>query len=262
MKTFRVGQSLHTGKFLADSPGFGVLGVDIPIEGYIHQYLDMPSDNDKEMRGEILSWPSAGELVVYNDTTWEFTGPNGSYEFTFQGYRDNVPFGPVRTVSFTVGETNTYEYTGSGGVLVGGSAVITWDPEGPRVYDYAGTGGVVVGGSAIASKGNIGGVGVGGGRGGGVAETIVERLLRENTQKHKPTRVITIRTYPGSGGVRVGGAAKTQFIGKPQTHAAESMGGALVGGAAVVQFKPRVDPAVRRARRNAVLIMAASARHR
>ena len=89
--------------------GHGVLAEDVPSTGtngpgYLYNDLSFPADNGKEVRGEIVSWPSAGTLTVYEDSSFEFTGaPDGNYSFTYQLYVDGVLTGAVTTVDLIVG---------------------------------------------------------------------------------------------------------------------------------------------------------------
>lgn len=97
------------GSLLIGETGLGVIGSAIPSTGdngpaYTYNDLSFPTDNNKEVCGRITSWPSAGTLVAYEDTSFEFTGaPDGAYFFDYQLYVDGVATGSPVTVSLAVG---------------------------------------------------------------------------------------------------------------------------------------------------------------
>lgn len=65
--------------------GYGIRGADVPSTGgsgaaVIFDSLSLPADNDKEYRFEVTELPSAGTLVLNENTTCSFTGaPDGTY---------------------------------------------------------------------------------------------------------------------------------------------------------------------------------------
>lgn len=74
--------------------GPGYLFNDIATQGAV---------STDEMRGEILTWPTAGTLTVNEDSSFSFTGaPSGSYSFTYRGYRNGVSYGDF-TVNLIIG---------------------------------------------------------------------------------------------------------------------------------------------------------------
>jgi hypothetical protein len=97
------------GQRVCGTPKSGVLGSLIPSTGdngagYTYNDLSLPADNTKEICGRITSWPSAGTLTAYEDTSFEFSGaPDGAYAFQYQLYVDGVAVGSPSTVSLSVG---------------------------------------------------------------------------------------------------------------------------------------------------------------
>jgi hypothetical protein len=89
--------------------GFGVLGSEIAATGdngpgYAYNDLSLPADANKEVCGQITTWPSAGTLFAYEDTSFTFSGaPDGTYTFQYQLYVDGVATGSPATVTLTVG---------------------------------------------------------------------------------------------------------------------------------------------------------------
>jgi hypothetical protein len=89
--------------------GHGVLAEEIPSTGesgpaYLYPSLEFPADNGKEVRGEIVSWPSAGNLVADEYTRFEFTdAPDGTYYFDVQVYEDGAAVGSPVTFELVVG---------------------------------------------------------------------------------------------------------------------------------------------------------------
>lgn len=105
----RFDAALISGAHLYGGAGLGVLGSLIPATGdngagYTYNDLSLPADNAKEICGRVTSWPSAGTLYAYEDTSFEFSGaPDGSYTFQYQLYVDGVAIGSPETVGLYVG---------------------------------------------------------------------------------------------------------------------------------------------------------------
>lgn len=119
------------GQRVCGTPKSGVLGSLIPSTGdngagYTYNDLSLPADNTKEICGRITSWPSAGTLTAYEDTSFEFSGaPDGVYSFQYQLYVDGVAVGPPASVGLTVGyiaASATFAVTTADTVFSGGSA--------------------------------------------------------------------------------------------------------------------------------------------
>lgn len=107
-----------SGSLIIGDVGGGIIGSLIPSggesgAGYTYNDLSLPADANKEICGRITTWPSAGTLFAYEDTSFEFTGaPNGVYTFQYQLYVDYVAVGSPTTVTLTVGGT-THAATGA-----------------------------------------------------------------------------------------------------------------------------------------------------
>ena len=116
-----------SGALLIGDAGLGVLGSDIPSSGdngagYAYNDLSLPADADKEICGRITTWPSAGTLFAYEDTSFDFSGaPDGVYTFEYQLYVDGVATGDPTTVTLTVGAV-THAVSGA---LTAGSGSIS-----------------------------------------------------------------------------------------------------------------------------------------
>ena len=105
---------LIAGSLVVGNASHGVLAENIPSSGtngagYIYADLDLPADNGKEVRGEIITTPISGDLFAYEDTSFTFEGaPDGTYNFTYQLYVDGVLTGSVATVTLLVGVVSTF----------------------------------------------------------------------------------------------------------------------------------------------------------
>lgn len=100
--------SLIPGSLVCGDSGHGVLAEMIPSggdsgPGYAYDALLFPADNGKEVRGRIVSWPLAGTLTAYEDTSFTFYGPDGDYSFAYQLYLDGVAVGTPAVVTLNVG---------------------------------------------------------------------------------------------------------------------------------------------------------------
>ena len=123
---------LIANSLIVGDSGLGVLAENVPSTGengpgYLYNDLDLPADNGKEVRGEIVVWPSAGTLAANEDSSFEFTGaPDGAYSFQYQLYVDGVLTGTPATVDLIVGGSTTVIATLAGiGVSAFDATVIT-----------------------------------------------------------------------------------------------------------------------------------------
>ena len=135
--------SLISGAIVCGHRGLGVLGSDVPDDGdngagYAHNDLSLPADANKEICGRITTWPSAGTLFAYEDTSFEFTdAPDDTYTFQYQLYVDGVATGDPTTVTLTVGAV-THAVSGA---LTAGSGSISGETThvGVVVHEASGT---------------------------------------------------------------------------------------------------------------------------
>ena len=87
--------SLISGALVVGNRGLGVIGSAIPSTGqhgpgYIYNDLTLPADANKEYRGPIVTPPSAGTFFAYEDSSFDFTAPDGTYSFTYRLFEDGV----------------------------------------------------------------------------------------------------------------------------------------------------------------------------
>lgn len=85
-----------SGKRLCTTGQAGAVASSIPSTGtdgppIAYPHLTLPADNDKLVRVFITSFPSAGTLTVYDDSSFIFSGaPDGSYTASYQVYFDDI----------------------------------------------------------------------------------------------------------------------------------------------------------------------------
>jgi hypothetical protein len=97
-------------------PGHGVIANDVPSTGehgpgYIYDQVQALGLTTEEVRGLITTPPASGDLFAFEDSSFTFDAPDGSYSFQYQLYVDGVSTGSVQTVNLTIGGTTI---TGSG----------------------------------------------------------------------------------------------------------------------------------------------------
>ena len=107
---------LITSSVVVGDPGHGVIANDVPSTGedgpgYIYDQVQSLSLTTEEVRGLITTPPASGDLFAYEDSSFTFDAPDGSYSFQYQLYVDGVATGSVQTVNLTIGATTI---TGSG----------------------------------------------------------------------------------------------------------------------------------------------------
>lgn len=110
--TLRIDSFEYFDGLVIGDTGLGVLAETIPSTGdsgpsFLYNDVSLPADNGKEIRGEIVTYPSDGDLFVYEDGSFEFSNaPNGTYSFTYQLYVDGLPVGSPTSVVLSVGVEN------------------------------------------------------------------------------------------------------------------------------------------------------------
>jgi hypothetical protein len=109
------------GAYHFGGPGLGVLGSVIRATtasgthgpGYLYNDWDGSGDDAKAFQGLVITPPSAGVFVAWEDGSFALTGaPDGSYSFTYRLYLDGADQGTA-TASITLGVANA---TASGSV--------------------------------------------------------------------------------------------------------------------------------------------------
>lgn len=99
---------LITGAYVIGDTGLGVLGSSVPSTGehgasYLYNDLILPADNGKEIRGLIVTPPSAGTFFAWEDGSFSLVGaPDGTYTFTYRLFVDGVD-GGTATATITIG---------------------------------------------------------------------------------------------------------------------------------------------------------------
>jgi hypothetical protein len=146
------------GKRILGTPKTGVLGSLIPSTGdngagYCYNDLVFPTDNAKEIRGQILTWPSAGTLTAYEDTSFEFSAPDGVYYFTYQLYVDGVSVGSPATVTLVVGYIT---HTTSGNLVASSASLSGTASRSVVVVSHSATGALTASAATLAGFSYIG----------------------------------------------------------------------------------------------------------
>jgi hypothetical protein len=141
-----------SGALIIGDVGLGALGSEIPSSGesgagYAYNDLSLPADANKEICGRITTWPSAGTLFAYEDTSFEFSGaPNGIYTFQYQLYVDGVAVGSPTTVTLTVGATSHV----ASGTFAAGAAVLSGAAAKSGIVVHAASGAFAAGSATIS----------------------------------------------------------------------------------------------------------------
>ena len=112
-----------SGAIVVGEPGLGVLGSEVPSSGDagpapLYNDITLPTDNNVEVRAELLTLPSAGTLTMAEDSSFEWPAsgesvPDGTYTATYRVYRDGVPDAGTETITLTMGAAPS-----TGGVLL------------------------------------------------------------------------------------------------------------------------------------------------
>lgn len=106
--SLRIDSSEYFSGLVIGETGLGVLAENVPSTGdsgasFLYNDISLPADSGKEIRGEIMTQPSSGFLVAYEDGSFEFSGaPDGTYTFTYRLFIDGVSSGDY-TVTLAVG---------------------------------------------------------------------------------------------------------------------------------------------------------------
>lgn len=105
--SFRFDTPIVASAFHLGNRGLGVLGSTIPSTGdngpsYMYNDLSLPADNDKEYKGFIETPPASGTFFAYEDGSFDYTGPSGS--FVYRLFEDGVDKG-TGTVTLNMSST-------------------------------------------------------------------------------------------------------------------------------------------------------------
>ena len=97
---------LISGAYVIGETGLGVLGSAIPSTGehgasFLYNDLTLPDDAGKEIRGLIVTPPSAGVFYAWEDGSFSLVGaPDGTYTFTYRLFVDGVDLGTADAAIF------------------------------------------------------------------------------------------------------------------------------------------------------------------
>ncbi len=111
--------------------GLGVPGASVPSggldgAGYLYAGLSLPADAAKEVRGPITRWPTLGTLVVYEDSSFDYTAGATDYAL-FALYVDGVA--STTDIGYGPGIGRFDLVVGGGTSALGGG--VTWDSIAP-----------------------------------------------------------------------------------------------------------------------------------
>lgn len=106
-RAFRYGGTPTPSGYHYGRGGLGVLGSEVPDTGTdgaspIHSGLSLPAEANNEFRIVVTTTPTLGDLFVYEDTSFSFTGPDGIHVWTYAAYKDGVLYG-TGTVTLVIG---------------------------------------------------------------------------------------------------------------------------------------------------------------
>lgn len=108
MSSYRYGGIVTPSGYHYGFGGLGVRGDGVPSDGVdgpspIYAGLSLPAEAANEFRIVLLTTPTVGDLFIYEDTSFSFTGPDGVHTWTYAAYKDGVLYG-TGTVTLVIGE--------------------------------------------------------------------------------------------------------------------------------------------------------------
>jgi hypothetical protein len=84
---------------------------------YLYNDLSLPADANKEIRGLIVTAPSAGTFFAFEDGSFSLVGaPDGTYTFTYRLFVDGADLGTA-TATIVIGA--------AGAATISGEAVLS-----------------------------------------------------------------------------------------------------------------------------------------
>lgn len=125
-----------SGAYVIGDTGLGVLGSEVPSTGehgasYLYNDLSLPADAGKEIRGLIVTPPSAGTFFAYEDGSFSLVGaPDGEYTFTYRLFVDGADLGTA-TATINIGANGLYGSAVLSGVVTGGTIIGGGFPDTP-----------------------------------------------------------------------------------------------------------------------------------
>lgn len=108
MTSFRYGGTPTPSGYHYGRGGLGVLGSEVPDSGTdgaspIYTGLSLPAENSNEFRIVVTTTPTLGNLFVYEDSSFSYTGPDGVHVWTYAAYKDGILYGSG-TITLVIGE--------------------------------------------------------------------------------------------------------------------------------------------------------------
>jgi hypothetical protein len=105
--SYRFDAPLITGAYHFGNRGLGVLGSAIPTTSdhggaVLANDLVLPNDLTREIRCLLVTSPSSDTLVLYEDGSFTFSAPDGTYSFVYRLFEDGMDKGTA-TVTVTIG---------------------------------------------------------------------------------------------------------------------------------------------------------------
>ena len=106
--SYRYGGTPAPGGYHYGLGGIGIRGDALPdygAAGVSLQYPDvtLPGEAADEFRVVLLTTPTLGTLLVYEDSSFEYSGPDGVHTFSYAGYKNGVLYG-TGTITLVIGE--------------------------------------------------------------------------------------------------------------------------------------------------------------
>ena len=106
--SYRYGGTNPAGGYHYGKGGLGVLGSEVPSDGVdgaspIYAGLSLPAEANDEFRIVIITQPVLGTLFVYEDTSFNFTGPDGVHTWTYGAYKNGILYG-TGTITIVIGQ--------------------------------------------------------------------------------------------------------------------------------------------------------------
>jgi hypothetical protein len=119
---------LISGAYVIGDTGLGVLGSEVPSTGehgpsYLYNDLSLPADNGVEIRGLIVTPPSAGTFFAFEDGSFSLVGaPDDTYTFTYRLFVDGVDLGTAEA-TIDIGTEGLYGTALLSGITAGGTII-------------------------------------------------------------------------------------------------------------------------------------------
>jgi hypothetical protein len=139
--------SLISGAVVVGDRGHGVLGSEVPSTGehgagLLYNDITLPDEAGDEFRALITSVPVGLTLFVYEDSSFEASGADGTYVGEYEGFKNGVSYGTAE-FTITIGETGAHATSGA---LAAAAATVV----GTAAHEHAATGALTAGSATAA----------------------------------------------------------------------------------------------------------------